>query len=693
MVTLLFCKVAIDVYATQQKQLQNENAVQYELTTKQGYKRLYLPEKITSNTKNAKILRLLEEVSEQQGVGVVKRVTSFGWKSVNHKLNFGENVSNFSFFISKQHTPNELFTRFGVKPEPLANDKLLVSGKQLPKAFQDNKFMLSSLSSSQSAKQREATYFINTSSDASAKNFYRGFATAYNKKFKLNFDVTDFNSTNIREAKEALYIEPLLLNEISEYLVMVIVILSFIYALVLSRMLGIYQLNGWSTFDIAKLQFKAGISAGIISYLCFVIFSSCTLGWYIEISQIVTGVLMFFGLFMVNLCMLLLVQKCFQIKSQLNSKNYAHFLFYALYGLKGCVFIIFITSLMPVVLYVNAQYGSLTHKPLKDNYLVAYPRINGNNTLESEDLNYTCRDITDSMYAYLSKRGAFNFNDDAIEKPEIAVAPLTKNNIEVDYLYLQHFPIYDVKGKRIVIKADETRFVKIVPDNYKFSKKYILNDYKRVTTKKSSGLKIIYYPHKQRIPNVIHDAALKSVTLDVITPANTEFVWNMMNGSGEWDSLKIPRTMLQKHNYKDYFEQLHRNNLADNYPQLITYNQLPDIDIALAVGNIKTTLIPIVVAMVVFILLVQQVTLLFYKNNMRRIKIVRIHGYSIFQTYSKLFSLWGISTVIALLLVTRLETSGGEYYLGTLILSILELVILVANLILLEKTSMRGEIT
>lgn len=309
-------------------------------------------------------------------------------------------------------------------------------------------------------------------------------------------------------------------------------------------------------------------------------------------------------------------------------------------------------------LYTWEELGEYANIQAYAGYSTAFNPIEFENELASGDRVLT------TLYPLLNSLGSIYI--DASQYEEQSIILNRGNNhllsIVINPNYLERFPIVDAENKSINIKEDDIDWVILAPLMYKNKEKTILNYYednRDFYLKPDSGqkIKIIWMNNNQHIfsfnPDVFptEKNMIHGPLIHVKTEANNLFVYRSgIRGGGLRDPLKLK---LIQNNTDTTYQKIKSELTSLQLNDQIKIVRLQDIvqqNINYTEKQVRESLLTLTGVFAIFILVLVQNIIIFFNKYQRAIIIYRLYGVGFFKAYRIYFYVSIISCIFSIVL-------------------------------------------
>ncbi|MFL8672911.1 DUF1430 domain-containing protein [Clostridioides sp. GD02404] len=544
------------------------------------------------------------------------------------------------------------------------------------------------------------TYSVELSDGISMSDFLFDLSTEINKSLNTNLKQMDLIA---RQTDEIQNKEENFLFQLCVFISAIISTLLIIFIIFNnSKQISIYKLHGIKNKSIWNDLFQKYITGSYILFILFSVLASLFLDLPKDfISIVLFRQILYFILFsIISFIFYMYMSRC-NINMNLKNKNSDIIIAMFNYTFKIVVVFILATNCISLISNINTLNYKLEN--LKDwnkvkDYGAMYPVLVGDDTLEKSETEINA---TEKLYNLLNKKGSIyiksNLYEDDREKDVDFDGYFT---LVVNPNYLEKFPIYNVNNKKINVSENDTNWIVLVPEKYKYKKdkiiKYITDSRKSIydfeienfTGKKydnilSPKIELIWTKNNQDIfsfnPDVKkqNNNILKNEIIEVMTeknsyPSEKYGIW----GGGNTDPLKIKlEDNDAEKTYKSLLPYLNKWSLSDNYTTLVNSNELILNYIHTLKYNIKNILIQIIVIIIVFTIIIFQNSLIIFQILKKKIIVKSIHGAGFLKMHGNILlilaSTWIIQLAIEYLLSRSIKFNVMLIYIVFFIIELL----------------------
>ncbi|MCC0782625.1 DUF1430 domain-containing protein [Clostridioides sp. ES-S-0108-01] len=544
------------------------------------------------------------------------------------------------------------------------------------------------------------TYSVELSDGISMSDFLSNLSTEINKNLNTNLKRSDLiaEETDEIQNKKANF-----LFQLCTFISAIVSILLIIFIIFNnSKQISIYKLHGIKDKSIWNDLFQKYINVSCFLFILFSVLISLFFGLPRDfISIVLFKQILYFILFSIISFVFYMYMSGCNINMNLKNKNSDIIIVIFNYTFKIVVVFILVTNCISLISNIdtlNYKLENLKNWNKVKDYGAIYPVLVGNDGLEKSETEINA---TEKLYNLLNKKGSIyiksNLYEDDREKDKDFDGYFT---LVVNPNYLEKFPIYNISNEKINVDENDTNWIVLIPEKYKYEKekimKYIIDSRKSIydyeidnfTGKKydsilSQKIKIIWTKNDQNIfsfnPDVKkqNNNILKNEIIEVMTEKNSYpnekyGIW----GGGNTDPLKIKlKDNDAEKTYKSLLPYLNKWSLSDNYTTLINSNELILNYIHTLKYNIKNILTQIIVIIIVFAIIIFQNSLIIFQILKKKIIVKSIHGAGFLKIYGNILlilaSTWIIQLAIEYLLSKSIKSNVMLIYIAFFIIEFL----------------------
>ncbi|WP_416037554.1 hypothetical protein ACL43R_09315 [Lactococcus formosensis] len=632
-----------------------------------SYSPIKKPKKITSKEENVRAIDIIEKISKQEGLFTLYKVVDQGY--------FIKEGINFKFLEKAEITLYAPQTdQKSVYTPPLSKSVLTID----------------SIDNLKNKNEFEWQVFIKTEDKNKYKDTVEHIKNVYNKAFGQDYTYQDFSDFEKSESYDLASGRDI--YNISSYLkigiAFFIVMLSF-WIFSVHKKIHILRQNGYSIVASINNFIGKGYASGI--------FASIALFTYLlgNISRI------YCVNFMINIGLLLslsyvwlillvyVVEKLGRRKKE--SKNKGEKLFINV--LPTAIKLIFLMALVVMhldlarIIYQTSNITFNSEVPKKiseDNYHVFYPVVVGKNQLEFDHDKDSRAEEEEEIYRYLNQKGSLLVSIQHYNTKENEVFG---REIQLNPNYLKKFEILDENNQRVFIEESEAKRILLIPERFKGTddlKKIEEYYFKDLPQYEDKLTEIIYIKDKQPVysfvPNKpwIDDYPI----LDILTLKNSDS-WNRNIFSGAmYPPIKIKTAGQSSEKLGGLLE---KNRLTDNLPSFVPYEKSEITLIKSLSGSVGYLLISSLLTVFVFSIVCLLTTAYFFQYHNKKFYLLRLNGYSFFETYASVFLLLVFELMMGLSIAAFLSEISKEFVINIFLAMVLNVIIVTMTLFRVEK--------
>lgn len=632
-----------------------------------SYSPIKKTKKITSKEENVRAIDIIEKISKQEGLFTLYKVVDQGY--------FIKEGINFKFLEKAEITLYAPQTdQKSVYTPPLSKSVLTID----------------SIDNLKNKNEFEWQVFIKTEDKNKYKDTVEHIKNAYNKAFGQDYTYQDFSDFEKSESYDLASGRDI--YNISSYLkigiAFFIVMLSF-WIFSVHKKIHILRQNGYSIVASINNFIGKGYASGI--------FASIALFTYLlgNISRI------YCVNFMINIGLLLslsyvwlillvyVVEKLGRRKKE--SKNKGEKLFINV--LPTAIKLIFLMALVVMhldlarIIYQTSNITFNSEVPKKiseDNYHVFYPIVVGKNQLEFDHDKDSRAEEEEEIYRYLNQKGSLLVSIQHYNTKENEVFG---REIQLNPNYLKKFEILDENNQRVFIEESEAKRILLIPERFKGTddlKKIEEYYFKDLPQYEDKLTEIIYIKDKQPVysfvPNKpwIDDYPI----LDILTLKNSDS-WNRNIFSGAmYPPIKIKTAGQSSEKLGGLLE---KNRLTDNLPSFVPYEKSEITLIKSLSGSVGYLLISSLLTVFVFSIVCLLTTAYFFQYHNKKFYLLRLNGYSFFETYASVFLLLVFELMMGLSIAAFLSEISKEFVINIFLAMVLNVIIVTMTLFKVEK--------
>ncbi|MGY0169369.1 DUF1430 domain-containing protein [Lactococcus petauri] len=632
-----------------------------------SYSPVKKPKKITNKKENDSAIDIIEKISKQEGLFTLYKVVDQGY-FIKEGINFKFlEKAEITLYAPQMHQKS-------VYSPPLSKSVLTIDG--IDNLKNKNEF--------------EWQVFIKTEDKNKYKDTVEQIKNAYNKAFDENYtykDFADFEKSENYELSSGRDI-----YNISSYLkigiAFFIVMLSF-WIFSVHKKIHILRQNGYSI--VASINNFIGkgyatcifASIALLTYLLGRISSIYCVNFMINIGLLL-------ALSYVWLMLLVyVVEKLGRRKKE--SKNKGEKLFINV--LPTAIKLIFLMMLVAThldlarIMYQasNITFNSEVPKKIsEDNYHVFYPVVVGKNQLEFTYDKDSRAEEEEEIYRYLNQKGSLLVSIQHYNTKENEVFG---REIQLNPNYLKKFEILDENNQRVLIEESEEKRILLIPERFKGSddlKKIEEYYFKDLLQFEDKLTEIIYIKDKQPVysfvPNKpwIDDYPI----LDILTLKNSDSWERNIFSGAMYPPIKIKTAGKASEKLNGLLE---KNKLTDNLPSFVLYEKSEITLIKSLSGSLSSLLISSLLTVFVFSIVCLLTTAYFFQYHNKKFYLLRLNGYSFFETYASVFLLLLFELMMGLTIAAFLSEISKEFVINIFLAMVLNVIIVSMTLFRVEK--------
>ncbi|MFK4966294.1 DUF1430 domain-containing protein [Lactococcus garvieae] len=623
--------------------------------------------KITNKKENDSAIDIIENISKQEGLFTLYKVVDQGY--------FIEDGINFKFLPKEEitfYTPNT-YQKSAYTPS-LSKSVLTID----------------SIDNLKNKNEFEWQVFIKTEDKNKYKDTVEQIKNAYNKAFDENYTYKDFADFEKSESYELSSGRDI--YNISSYLKIGIafftVMLSF-WIFSVHKKIHILRQNGYSIVASINNFIGKGYAICILATIALLTYLLGTISRIYCVNFMINIGLLLSLSYVWLMMMVYAVEKLNRRKKE--SKNKAEKLFIHL--LPTAIKLIFLMMLVVTHLdlaRIMYEASSITwnsevpKKVSEDNYHVFYPVVVGKNQLEFTYDKDSRAEEEEEIYRYLNQKGSLLVSIQHYNTKENEVFGRT---IQLNPNYLKKFEILDENNQRVFIEESEEKRVLLIPERFKGSDDLTkIEEYyfKELLQFEEKLTEIIYIKDKQPVysfvPNKpwIDDYPI----LDILTLKNSDS-WDRNIFSGhEYPPIKIKTDGKASEKLNDLLE---KNKLKDNLPSFVPYEKADITLIKSLSGSLGYLLTSSLLTVFVFSIVCLLTTAYFFQYNKKKFYLLRLNGYSFFETYASVFLLLIVELMIGLSIAILLSEVSKEFVINIFLAMVLNVIIVSMTLFRVEK--------
>ncbi|MBL3715693.1 DUF1430 domain-containing protein [Lactococcus garvieae] len=632
-----------------------------------SYSPVKKPKKILNKEDNDRTIDIIEKISKQEGLFTLYKVVDQGY--------FIKEGINFKFLEKAEITLYAPHTSQKTKYTPPLSKSVL---------------SIDSIENLKNKNEFEWQVFIKTEDKNKYKDTVEQIKNAYNKAFDENYTYQDFADFEKSESYELSSGRDI--YNISSYLkigiTFFIVMLSF-WIFSVHKKIHILRQNGYSIVASINNFIGKGYAICIFASIALFIYLLGTISRIYCVNFMINIGLLLSLSYVWLMLLVYVVEKLGRRKKE--SKNKAEKL--SIHLLPTAIKLIFLLMLVVIhldlarIMYEasNITFNSEVPKKIsEDNYHVFYPVVVGKNQLEFDHDKDSRAEEEEEIYRYLNQNGSLLVN---IEHYNIKENEVFGRTIQLNPNYLKKFEILDENNQRILIEESEEKRILLIPERFKGSddlKKIEEYYFKDLLQFEDKLTEIIYIKDKQPVysfvPNKpwIDDYPI----LDILTLKNSDS-WdrNIFNGD-RYPPIKIKTAGQSSEKLSGLLE---KNKLTDNLPSFVPYEKSEITLIKRLSGSLSYLLISSLLTVFVFSIVCLLTTAYFFQYHSKKFYLLRLNGYSFFETYASVFLLLLFELMMGLTIAAFLSEISKEFVINIFLAMVLNVIIVSMTLFRVEK--------
>lgn len=632
-----------------------------------SYSPVKKPKKITNKKENDSAIDIIEKISKQEGLFTLYKVVDQGY-FIKEGINFKFlEKAEITLYVPQTHQKS-------VYSPPLSKSVLTIDG--IDNLKNKNEF--------------EWQVFIKTEDKNKYKDTVEQIKNTYNKAFDENYTYKDFADFEKSESYELSSGRDI--YNISSYLKIGItfftVMLSF-WIFSVHKKIHILRQNGYSI--VASINNFIGkgyatcifVSIALLTYLLGSISRIYCVNFMINV-----GLLLSFS-YIWLMMLVYVVEKLGRRKKE--SKNKGEKLFINI--LPTAIKLIFLMMLVVIhldlarIMYQasNITFNSEVPKKIsEDNYHVFYPVVVGKNQLEFTYDKDSRAEEEEEIYRYLNQKGSLLVSIQHYNTKENEVFG---REIQLNPNYLKKFEILDENNQRVLIEESEEKRILLIPERFKGSddlKKIEEYYFKDLLQFEDKLTEIIYIKDKQPVysfvPNKpwIDDYPI----LDILTLKNSDSWERNIFSGAMYPPIKIKTAGQSSEKLSGLLE---KNKLTDNLPSFVPYEKSEITLIKSLSGSLSSLLISSLLTVFVFSIVCLLTTAYFFQYHNKKFYLLRLNGYSFFETYASVFLLLLFELMMGLTIAAFLSEISKEFVINIFLAMVLNVIIVSMTLFRVEK--------
>ncbi|MGY0165627.1 DUF1430 domain-containing protein [Lactococcus petauri] len=632
-----------------------------------SYSPVKKPKKITNKKENDSAIDIIEKISKQEGLFTLYKVVDQGY-FIKEGINFKFlEKAEITLYAPQMHQKS-------VYSPPLSKSVLTIDG--IDNLKNKNEF--------------EWQVFIKTEDKNKYKDTVEQIKNAYNKAFDENYtykDFADFEKSENYELSSGRDI-----YNISSYLkigiAFFIVMLSF-WIFSVHKKIHILRQNGYSI--VASINNFIGkgyatcifASIALLTYLLGRISSIYCVNFMINIGLLL-------ALSYVWLMLLVyVVEKLGRRKKESKNKGEKLFINVLPTAIKLIILMMLVATHLDLarIMYQasNITFNSEVPKKIsEDNYHVFYPVVVGKNQLEFTYDKDSRAEEEEEIYRYLNQKGSLLVSIQHYNTKENEVFG---REIQLNPNYLKKFEILDENNQRVLIEESEEKRILLIPERFKGSddlKKIEEYYFKDLLQFEDKLTEIIYIKDKQPVysfvPNKpwIDDYPI----LDILTLKNSDSWERNIFSGAMYPPIKIKTAGKASEKLNGLLE---KNKLTDNLPSFVPYEKSEITLIKSLSGSLSSLLISSLLTVFVFSIVCLLTTAYFFQYHNKKFYLLRLNGYSFFETYASVFLLLLFELMMGLTIAAFLSEISKEFVINIFLAMVLNVIIVSMTLFRVEK--------
>lgn len=353
--------------------------------------------------------------------------------------------------------------------------------------------------------------------------------------------------------------------------------------------------------------------------------------------------------------------------------NYSKVIFLSLYLVKGIIMTFILLSAVPFGKLGSQYINNISNKDLSvySDYAVFFPTAIGYNQADLVNSENAILVNEDVLYPKINSDGGLLIDTTALNSKTL----MPYRNVTINRNYLQFYPIFDNNGKKIRINKTAMRNLVLIPDKYisnqalmKQIRHYLSHDLKLThpLIKNIRDNQQLIDESGQRVLNyssicVYNEKADNLGHLNIIAGDNKDPLKVALHG-------KSPDYVYQK----VYKQLLYKNNLLDNYPQLIRASDVSNQLLKQSAGEVLYNAIFIIISLLLFMIISLATAYLYFSVYGRSYAIKQTLGISVFKSSMAFWKLWLGQLFITILFILG---TGHKFEPATVILFLIAVVI------------------
>lgn len=632
-----------------------------------SYSPVKKPKKITNKKENDSAIDIIEKISKQEGLFTLYKVVDQGY-FIKEGINFKFlEKAEITLYVPQTHQKS-------VYSPPLSKSVLTIDG----------------IDNLKNKNESEWQVFIKTEDKNKYKDTVEQIKNAYNKAFDENYTYKDFADFEKSESYELSSGRDI--YNISSYLKIGItfftVMLSF-WIFSVHKKIHILRQNGYSIVASINNFIGKGYATCIFASIALLIYLLGSISRIYCVNFMINVGLLLALSYVWLMMMVYVVEKLGRRKKE--SKNKGEKLFINV--LPTAIKLIFLMMLVATHLdlaRIMYQTSSITFnskvpkKISEDNYHVFYPVVVGKNQLEFDHDKDSRAEEEEEIYRYLNQNGSLLVN---IEHYNIKENEVFGRTIQLNPNYLKKFEILDENNQRVLIEESEEKRILLIPERFKGSddlKKIEEYYFKDLLQFEDKLTEIIYIKDKQPVysfvPNKpwIDDYPI----LDILTLKNSDSWERNIFSGAMYPPIKIKTAGKASEKLNGLLE---KNKLTDNLPSFVPYEKSEITLIKSLSGSLSSLLISSLLTVFVFSIVCLLTTAYFFQYHNKKFYLLRLNGYSFFETYASVFLLLLFELMMGLTIAAFLSEISKEFVINIFLAMVLNVIIVSMTLFRVEK--------
>ena len=320
----------------------------------------------------------------------------------------------------------------------------------------------------------------------------------------------------------------------------------------------------------------------------------------------------------------------------------------------------------------------------EDNYHVFYPVVVGKNQLEFDHDKDSRAEEEEEIYRYLNQNGSLLVN---IEHYNIKENEVFGRTIQLNPNYLKKFEILDENNQRVLIEESEEKRILLIPERFKGSddlKKIEEYYFKDLLQFEDKLTEIIYIKDKQPVYSFVPNKSWIDdyPILDILTLKNSDSWERNIFSGAMYPPIKIKTAGQSSEKLSGLLE---KNKLTDNLPSFVPYEKSEITLIKSLSGSLSSLLISSLLTVFVFSIVCLLTTAYFFQYHNKKFYLLRLNGYSFFETYASVFLLLLFELMMGLTIAAFLSEISKEFVINIFLAMVLNVIIVSMTLFRVEK--------